>query len=212
MSTKEVIIIATAAAALVPLASADAFPRLKENSLRLANNGVDCLFSEGNPEWANHTALGLTVAQNSATKTRLIVCPETWYRSAFEIGYPDPDPLNHLDNSTLLEGLVSVDSAAKELSYQPHRKKQVIVLKNTLEGLGPPGEALVVELRDVCRLTSEAIEKKYDTFEGLCDEANYEFFADYTLKNFKIEWENLKVDDRNYSSRNTSADRPKFVD
>ncbi|KAF4652807.1 hypothetical protein FOZ61_009410 [Perkinsus olseni] len=43
-------------------------------------------------------------------------------------------------------------------------------------------------------------------------EANYEFFADYTLKNFKIEWENLKVDDRNYSSRNSSADRPKFVD
>ncbi|KAF4664188.1 hypothetical protein FOL47_005257 [Perkinsus chesapeaki] len=37
-------------------------------------------------------------------------------------------------------------------------------------------------------------------------EANYEFFADYTLKNFKIEWENLKVDDRNYSSKNSSAD------
>ncbi|EER01322.1 hypothetical protein Pmar_PMAR004195 [Perkinsus marinus ATCC 50983] len=43
-------------------------------------------------------------------------------------------------------------------------------------------------------------------------EANYEFFADYTLKNFKIEWENLKVDDRSFSSRNSSAVRSKLVD
>ncbi|KAF4733029.1 hypothetical protein FOZ63_015597 [Perkinsus olseni] len=172
MSTKQVIIIAAAAAvaALVPLASADGFPRLKENSLRLANNGVDCYFSEGNPEWANHTALALTVAQNSATKTRLIVCPKTWYRSAFDIAHPDPDPLNHLDNSTLIEGLVGVESAAEKLNYQRRSKKQVIVLKSTLKRFGPPGEALAVELGDVCRLTSEAIEKEYDTFEGLCDE------------------------------------------
>ncbi|KAF4671575.1 hypothetical protein FOL46_000193 [Perkinsus olseni] len=97
-----------------------------------------------------------------------VLFPSNLCKNGFE--GPDPDPLKHLDNSTLTEGLVAVESAAEKLNYQRRSKKQVIILKSTLERLGPPGEALVVELRDVCRLTSEAIEKEYDTFEGLCDE------------------------------------------
>ncbi|KAF4683947.1 hypothetical protein FOZ63_028717 [Perkinsus olseni] len=72
MSTKQVIIIAAAAAALVPLASADGYPSLKSTSLLNRGEGVSCFYSNGVVKGERRALLPVICKAQTAE----ISCPE----------------------------------------------------------------------------------------------------------------------------------------
>ncbi|KAF4719438.1 hypothetical protein FOZ62_030367 [Perkinsus olseni] len=85
MSTKQVIIIATAAAAaLVPLASAGEFPPLKSVSLRRKGNVAMCYYREKDFDVNNRAAFVLSVGLKDNLRTMHINCPSDGKQKPFE--------------------------------------------------------------------------------------------------------------------------------
>ncbi|KAF4733027.1 hypothetical protein FOZ63_009572 [Perkinsus olseni] len=175
MPTKQVIVAAAAAAALVPLASAGGFPPLRGASFLLEDNGAECYFSDGRAGEQGHESLEFGFAAGTTPHIRDIVC-----RGGERLntrGYPHKIPLKRLDSSAFSGPLNELNAAATRMN--PRRLPDV----KRLVTFGKPtyipkydlrtytsGSETVEKSVNACRAAAEALEKAYGSLEKLCKE------------------------------------------
>ncbi|KAF4739615.1 hypothetical protein FOZ62_001341, partial [Perkinsus olseni] len=148
MSAKQVII-ATAAAALVPLASADGYPSLKSTSLLNRGQGVSCFHSngvvkaKGAHSWAS--LLGLPV-RNGVVQEFTLGAPNKRKDSDWVFKDPPPpagtamDPLRKLNTSYYDRQLTLLRAAASKVDYNPAKLRRAIVKAENLRASGRDGD------------------------------------------------------------------------
>ncbi|KAF4750331.1 hypothetical protein FOZ62_019437 [Perkinsus olseni] len=200
MSAKRVVIIATAAAAVAPLAAGDGYPSLKSTSLLNHGQGVSCFYSNGVAKGEGRAFLGFTLGAAGVPRTAEIGCPEldakkmftTVFRKGvvqeFTLGAPnkrkdsdwvfkDPppagtgmDPLRKLNASYYDRQLTLLRVAASKVDYNPAKLRRAIVKAEDLRASGRDGDITADKMDEVCEAAMRGIKAKCPLYEDLCDE------------------------------------------
>ncbi|KAF4688667.1 hypothetical protein FOZ60_002532 [Perkinsus olseni] len=175
MPTRQVIVAAAAAAALVPLASAGGFPPLRGASFLLKDNGAECYLSDGRAGEQGHESLEFGIAVSTVPHIRDIVC-----RGGERLngrGYPHKIPLRRLDSSAFSGPLNELNAAATRMDRRrlPDVKRLVTLGRSTYSPeydlrSYTSGSETVVKSEGACRAAAKALEKAYGSLEKLCKE------------------------------------------
>ncbi|KAF4680976.1 hypothetical protein FOZ60_012747 [Perkinsus olseni] len=166
--------------------SAGGFPPLKGLDLRSIINGVDCYFGMQPDELKElqrfpvgelkEKIILFTVSPGIESgfppKTTFLNCPKNEYRDQTYMCIGDywcnrnNNPLKGIDSAALRKHLKALGSAANKLNL----KKNIPAFpEKDMLALGELGRNAVVKAEKACCATLQRIERRYGTWEELCD-------------------------------------------